>query len=150
MHELVNDGEYAKLGMGLFHLLYNGKVITNRIHQCHDDMELCDINILLTIVNEFATRDDVNCSRQHPIRHQETLSTQTEQLESSIILKVLFTKLIIVAFWIRLSHNWFQFDFFSSSFCLSTPKMELFTIRNYKKQKNSTIINNYYAIAYES
>lgn len=71
-----------------FRLIYNGKVITNRIEQCNIDMELCDMNIFLNIIKDFAIRDG-NCTREHPETtahhkvNKESLMNQTKELESS-------------------------------------------------------------------
>ena len=49
-----------------FRLIYNGNVITQKITGCPDDLDLCDIHILLDRVNEFARLDQA-CQREHEV-----------------------------------------------------------------------------------
>ena len=62
-----------------FRLLYNGEVLTSKIEDCPDDLELCDADILVQHVQQFAVLD-ADCQRQHPepVQYTDTVSRTKE------------------------------------------------------------------------
>ena len=67
-----------------FRLLYNGQVLTHKIEACPDDLDMCDVEILLDRVDEFA-RLDADCQRQHeqPVAYKDAVSRAQEILSTT-------------------------------------------------------------------
>jgi len=58
IHAVLENPAYNSLITSrAFRLLYNGEIITRFIKGCPKDEELCDLQILMNLVEPFATRD---------------------------------------------------------------------------------------------
>ena len=67
-----------------FRLLYNGNVLTDKITGCYTNLELCDVQVLVRIVQEFAIRD-VNCSLQQPLLVKITTYDQVMEEAETLV-----------------------------------------------------------------
>ena len=59
VHELIDSQSNRKYFSSkyAFRLIYDGKVVTKQMEGCLDDAELCDMAVLTTLVDKFATRE---------------------------------------------------------------------------------------------
>lgn len=85
----VIKGGYSTFPSGhAFRLLYNGKVITDKITGCLDD--LCDLDILLNLTEPFATTFNQSCTGDIlPLSFVQQLNTQV-RVSVVVLIAVLF------------------------------------------------------------
>ena len=82
LHEINIDGHADKdifQSNFAFRLIYNGQVLTHLMDGCPNDSELCDAQVFLTTVGEFATPTP-ECRRRFPIPtvYEDTVSRARE------------------------------------------------------------------------
>jgi len=96
IHEVNIDGNTNKQlfrSNYAFRLIYNGQVITPKLEACPDDLDLCDAEILVSLVKDFAVLD-APCQRQHEppqayhnaVSHAQEILSTTEGILSFLVL----------------------------------------------------------------
>jgi len=79
IHELLDDDRNKTLfeSKSAFRLIYNGRVLTDQVPGCTEDLELCDVKFLTARVEPFAVRkvdcDDVAVDHASTIRIEKPL-----------------------------------------------------------------------------
>lgn len=81
IHEFIDGWRNATLFTSpyAFRLIFNGKILTPLVPGCHPDLELCDINILKSIVMPFARRN-MNCNADNRDEPGENAIEQAKTL----------------------------------------------------------------------
>ena len=96
LHELVDGKTDRKVypTTFAFRLLYNGKVLTDKVTGCHAEYELCDFSVLQKLLEPFAVRLR-NCDAD-PVSTKSSLVENAQGLLSTS--GGIFVVLLLVAF----------------------------------------------------